>query len=1074
MINSASNSSFNIISNNEKLDDKKKKVLDKIKWELLETLNIDEKLVNRNTLASNISKNRYDNGFQHINKGIPQWEIEIRKGKTIKVDETRYSNILNQYEELIDNQPEGYEESLRKLDAQFSEMLILDNRSKLAIEFKDGDSFEDNKNAKTEAEIAFNELNKIKRYHNKIELVQHKDTLFIIKWTDKQEKEIKKKSENAYNQEVNPATVSTDDPEPNPDPNNVVSTDDPEPDPDPDNIVSTDDPEPDPDPDNIVSTDDPEPDPIHLEQKERVATISNVTQVNRAIIQREVDENLRNRYENLHRFSPDRINLFLRRKFIKDREVEKRLRWANQFDWSISWQSAADRHQIEEANSLAERMTVAISSIDSDNYPETRRRLDNLLNRLIWTPTTTPPRQRWISDTNFQTEFQNILDMSGKIFDRSRPSTATSTNWRPISDIIRTNNIKQLSTNILMQANKFRAHQSMVWNIVDHISHNLAETEASFNTFCQGEIQNYINTYNDIPDFMQQLWLSIDKTADYTREIRRLQASDWALTDIAAQSLKLKIQMLDDWWEAYNVKRWKWPLVAIWRFLDDPTGWNDTKFGRWMNEHQNLKEAFWWIRWWTKLATMAVPAMLLWPVWPLAVAGVTWGSSFLMTLFKKKSHYEKELRSYQRMQATNLDTYRSNRDVIANEVAWMKRYEWRFWWKKARDRRQMRDYIKTTQDQLSLSTNLISQIENRLHNTGWLSAAEQLNLAADLADWLARLDYHKKTGQNFLWSNNPTVAEEEYRSLQNAVMWGITRLWITANDLRSTTPYDAYYNNTIRLIENWTWDDYNNQWYVMARKKFKRRSNSKARHWALKAGWASFALSYLLSSLIKKKTTTTEDVENTVHHWKEWGEYNPWDVQENLFVSWDVNPTMRNVINDQTSEITHCDLYSSVDSLKCSYAKWHSELLAAEDNLSSALSNPIVSWNPDISAAFSHYKATVDSWISEIGWLDAWNMELIRARAYESFTEWVLDPIIHSGNSAIKINPDAISRVNWWAQSSWTWVIWQSFRNMWIVDIDFIQRWTQEVTKSVTRAIPIPVGLNTFGSYQSRPQSQQP
>ena len=174
MINSASNSSFNIISNNEKLDDKKKKVLDKIKWELLETLNIDEKLVNRNTLASNISKNRYDNGFQHINKGIPQWEIEIRKGKTIKIDETRYSNILNQYEELIDNQPEGYEESLRKLDAQFSEMLILDNRSKLAIEFKDGDSFEDNKNAKTEAEIAFNELNKIKRYHNKIELVQHK------------------------------------------------------------------------------------------------------------------------------------------------------------------------------------------------------------------------------------------------------------------------------------------------------------------------------------------------------------------------------------------------------------------------------------------------------------------------------------------------------------------------------------------------------------------------------------------------------------------------------------------------------------------------------------------------------------------------------------------------------------------------------------------------------------------------------------------------------------------------------------------------------------------------------------
>jgi hypothetical protein len=39
-----------------------------------------------------------------------------------------------------------------------------------------------------------------------------------------------------------------------------------------------------------------------------------------------------------------------------------------------------------------------------------------------------------------------------------------------------------------------------------------------------------------------------------------------------------------------------------------------------------------------------------------------------------------------------------------------------------------------------------------------------------LADGLARLDYHKKSGQNFLGSDNPLRAEEEYRALQNAVM----------------------------------------------------------------------------------------------------------------------------------------------------------------------------------------------------------------------------------------------------------------------------------------------------------------
>ncbi|MBR4567716.1 hypothetical protein IKO18_04845 [bacterium] len=51
-------------------------------------------------------------------------------------------------------------------------------------------------------------------------------------------------------------------------------------------------------------------------------------------------------------------------------------------DRSDASQAAADRHQIEEQNNLADRMKVVIRDIDSANYPETRRRLDNLLGRL--------------------------------------------------------------------------------------------------------------------------------------------------------------------------------------------------------------------------------------------------------------------------------------------------------------------------------------------------------------------------------------------------------------------------------------------------------------------------------------------------------------------------------------------------------------------------------------------------------------------------------------------------------------------------------------------------------------------
>jgi hypothetical protein len=50
------------------------------------------------------------------------------------------------------------------------------------------------------------------------------------------------------------------------------------------------------------------------------------------------------------------------------------------------------------------------------------------------------------------------------------------------------------------------------------------------------------------------------------------------------------------------------------------------------------------------------------------VAAGVGGMSFAKTFFKKRSHYEKENRSYQRMQATNLDAYRKERTRLANEI----------------------------------------------------------------------------------------------------------------------------------------------------------------------------------------------------------------------------------------------------------------------------------------------------------------------------------------------------------------------------------------------------------------------
>lgn len=737
--------------------------------------------------------------------------------------------------------------------------------------------------------------------------------------------------------------------------------------------------------------------------------------------------------------------------------------WKSWLDWSESGQSAAHRHQIEKQENLADNLNSLVD-IDDKNYPDTRAKLDTLIDDFTW-KNLTPPWTGWMSESNFQIQFADILNRSGIDFDKTKPTSATIASWKPVSQIIKSNNIKSLSTNILMQAKQFKAHQFMVSSIRDHIAANPAEWDDAFNTRCRWEIEKYIDTYDDIPDFLSQMKLSIDNADD----IKTLKGNDAALATIQAQSLKYRLQILDGGWEAYNVQK-KWgTLTKIWRFLDNPMDsekLKNTKFAKWLNEHPGTKEALWWIRWGAKVWAMVAPGLLLAPLGPLAVASWVGGMSAITTLFKKKSHYEKENRSYQRMQATNLTDYRNKRTNLANEVAWMKWYEGRFWWDKKKIRDQYNDYILTTQDQLELTNSLLTNIKTYLKKWDVLNSTEKDDLGKLLADGLARLDYHKKTGQNFLGSDDPALAEKEYKQLQNAIIWGTLRLKIDTNDLRNNYPYTAYYNATKNVIENWTGDEYNTQWYLKARKRFKNRSNFNAWRWALKAWAISFGLSYLASSIASWNKTTTTETSNNMHNWQVWGEYNLWDMQEHLFVSWDVNPTMNSVINSSTSEITWGTLYSSVDAARCSADFWARQLAQAQADLSAALSE--VSWNANLVSAINNYVTDATNKIWMIPWLSAWNHDLALARAIEAAKEWILEPIIASGNSSIVVNPTWLLWADGWIQSS-AGSIWQAFRNMWVMWLDYVQKWTETVVEHVSRAIPIPVWLNTFWAPKSDP-----
>ncbi len=148
--------------------------------------------------------------------------------------------------------------------------------------------------------------------------------------------------------------------------------------------------------------------------------------------------------------------------------------------------------------------------------------------------------------------------------------------------------------------------------------------------------------------------------------------------------------------------------------------------------------------------------------------------AFAKTLFKKYTHYNKEHIGYQRNQAVNLLNNTAERNRLMDEMTKMSGFKRTMLYyfglgKKARDVRQFRDYVMTTHDQLADSQTLGSKMEVLLKKPQ-LTPAEQETLERYISEGLARLDFHKETGQNFLGSKNKDVAEKEYQNIYRLVL----------------------------------------------------------------------------------------------------------------------------------------------------------------------------------------------------------------------------------------------------------------------------------------------------------------
>ena len=155
------------MENADALEKKKEKLLNQVKLDLFETLDVDSKIVNRNDLADKLSKNRFSSWI-----GIPQGEIEIWN-KKYSIDEKKYGDLLEEYKKALEIENEADRaKALAEIDTKLAERLILDSWD--YIEFKWDEGFAEWKGAEEESKIAFEMLNNLDAYKGKIERVAKK------------------------------------------------------------------------------------------------------------------------------------------------------------------------------------------------------------------------------------------------------------------------------------------------------------------------------------------------------------------------------------------------------------------------------------------------------------------------------------------------------------------------------------------------------------------------------------------------------------------------------------------------------------------------------------------------------------------------------------------------------------------------------------------------------------------------------------------------------------------------------------------------------------------------------------
>lgn len=575
--------------------------------------------------------------------------------------------------------------------------------------------------------------------------------------------------------------------------------------------------------------DNSNPAPTHIED---YASISNITNISRQEAERKAEEMIRERMQKMAWYNPDRIRYFTMRSFIKQAEIDKIIKKKQWFHRDGDKENAAERHQLQHETWLDELELVEI--IDDNTYPRAYQQINALISQYV----DYPYFRVNMSDWQLQQNFQSII-MARPPLDSRQPS---------LRDLMKQNNMDQIASNIVYRATMFKDHQILVNKIYQSIKQSPSDEQ--FIAECRPYIKNYVSKYNKIPDFMKLQNIKLDDKEFYSK-LKKYGAHKYGLQTIAAQSLNLKVKILNKWRAAHEISNQDHGIITkAGKFWDGDWIANSER----LRKHPGLKQTLGRLRWGTK-ATWTVGMIL--GVWAIANPLVAWLTMgwvvWLRTLISKFSHYTKEYEWQLKNHAIDTTNYNETYTRLHEKVEEGELQRWHKYLptKKWQERRHWERYINTTHANILLSKDMVANIRRYTSSANTLEQEqlEQLKMAA--GDTLARLDYYRDVGQNFVGTDNYEQAEKDYNELYQAVLAAVDRL---DTDL-STFRQDAAYTTSYDILE---------QQYQQTFKNFQSKRRKLWRHRAiarwLLTGWLTYA-SKLAQAASTKVTTLTDEKE---------------------------------------------------------------------------------------------------------------------------------------------------------------------------------------------------------------------